>query len=315
MNILITGATGFVGRNLVAALALTEHKVFCAVTKKEERLKAEQIIVGRLESQPDWRPALKNIDIVIHLAARVHVMKDTEQAPLDVFCQINSVATKHLAEQAAESGVKRFVYLSSIKVNGEFTIQGFPFTEESLAQPEDPYGKSKLYAEQYLQAVSAASSMEFVILRPPLVYGPEVRANFFKMLGWVNKGWPLPFNKIHNRRSLVYIDNLVSALCTVAVAPAAANQIYLVADDTAWSLSDLLRILAREMGIKLRLFSIPGRFFILNLFRLNNIRQRLFGSLEVSADKLKTQLEWVPPVDPIQGLSKTAKWYKNEYGC
>lgn len=313
MNILITGATGFVGRNLVAALAHTKHKMLCAVSRQDHKLLAEQVIIDRLELQSDWRPLLKDIDVVIHLAARVHVMNDTEKSPLEVFCQVNSIATKKLAEQAAECGVKRFVYLSSIKVNGEYTIKGFPFTEESLTEPEDPYGKSKLYAEQYIQTVCETSTMEFVIIRPPLVYGPEVKANFLKMLQLVNKGWPLPFKNIFNRRSFVFIDNLVSALCEVALAPAAANQIYLIADDVAWSLSDLLLILAREMEVKLRLFSVPGRLLALKLLRLDNVKQRLFGSLEVSNNKLKNQLGWIPPVDSIEGLSKTAKWYKNEF--
>lgn len=312
-KILVTGASGFVGRNLVPALIKAGHEVRCAVTQKVDSLLAEQVLVNKLELQNDWSEILQGIEVVIHLAARVHIMKDKVANPLEEYCKINSKATKNLAEQAAKHQVKRFIFLSSIKVNGGFTLDGLPFTEESTVQPEDAYGESKWYAEQYLQLISQKTQMQIVILRPPLVYGPEVKANFFKMLQLVNKGWPLPFKNIQNRRSFVFIDNLISAICTVVSEPKAANQLYLVADDGTWSLTNLLVELAQKMNVKLRLFSIPGIIAVFKLFGLANLNQRLFGSLEVCNNKLKTQLGWNPPVSSADGLSKTVKWYKNEH--
>jgi nucleoside-diphosphate-sugar epimerase len=314
-KILVTGATGFVGRNLVPVLLLSGHEVRCAVSRKVDWLQTEQTVINRLELQSDWSAILQDIDIVIHLAARVHIMKEKANvgtSSLDEYCKVNSIATKNLAEQAAQCGVKRFVFLSSIKVNGEYTFDE-PFTEDSLAQPDDPYALSKLYAEQELQSISKQTGMEVVILRPPLVFGPGVKANFLKMLQLVNKGWPLPFGKVHNKRNFVYIENLVSAICTVATDPNAANQIYLVADDDAWSLSQLLGLIAQEMDVKPRLFAVPGTMFLFKLLGLSNMNRRLFGSLEVNNHKLKSHLGWCPPVSSAEGLAKTVKWYQNEY--
>lgn len=314
-NILVTGATGFVGRKLVPALIQSGHEVLCAVKRQVDSLKAKQVLIEDLESQSDWTEILSGIDLVIHLAARVHVMQDKSKSPWDDYYKINSLATKNLAQQAAQCGVKRFVFLSSIKVNGEFTLKGAPFTEASAAQPDDFYAQSKWQAEQYLVSVSQATGMEYVILRPPLVYGPEVKANFLKMLQLVQKSWPLPFDKIENKRNFVYIENLVSALCKVAIEPKAANQLFLVADDDSWSLSALLRTLAIQMNTKSRLFAVPGMLFLFKLLRLNHLNRRLFASLEVSNQKLKSQLGWVPPISSEQGLSRTVKWYQNEFNA
>lgn len=311
-KILITGATGFVGKSLVPALIQAGHEVLCAVSKRADWLLANQAVIKRIELQSDWSELLQGVDVVIHLAARVHVMNDTVASPWDEFYKINSLATKNLAQQAAQHGVKRFVFLSSIKVNGEFTLEQQPFTEESIAQTEDPYGKSKLQAEQYLKTISQQTGMEVVILRPPLIFGPGVKANFLKMMDLVQKGWPLPFARINNKRTFIYIDNLVSAICTVAVEPEAANQTYLLADDDSWSLSELLSFLAGQMNVRLTLFKVPGLMFLFNLPGLKNMKLRLLGSLEVSNNKIKSQLGWVPPVTSAEGLSKTVRWYKDE---
>lgn len=312
-KILVTGATGFVGKRLIPELLAAGHEVRCAVSKKVDWLQSEQVLVNKLELQSDWSEALQDIDIVIHLAARVHIMQDNSTSPLDAYCEVNSVATKTLAEQAAQYGVKRFIFLSSIKVNGEFTLEDSPFTEDDLVQPEDPYALSKLYAEQHLLSISQNTGMEVVILRPPLVFGPGVKANFLKMLYLVNKGWPLPFGKVNNKRSFVFIDNLVSAICAVTVEPKAANQIYLVADDESWSLTHVLQFIGKEMGVKLKLFNIPGTNYLFKLPGLRNRHKRLFGFLEVSNNKLKSQLGWVPPFTSGEGLAKTVKWYKDEH--
>lgn len=314
-KILVTGATGFVGKRLIPTLVSEGHEVRCAVSRKVDWLNAEQVVVNKLECDPDWNEALSGIDVVIHMAAKVHVMKEQSETGLDDYHKINSLATQNLANQAAKHHVKRFVFLSSIKVNGELTLNGQPFTEESRARPEDPYGQSKLSAEQFLHEISQNTDMDYVVIRPPLVYGPGVKANFLKMLGLVKKGLPLPFGWVKNKRNLVYIDNLVSALSTVAVHPAAVNQTYLVADDEALSLAQLLRTIASEMHVRLRLISVPVRLMecSLRLIGLKKLNTRLLSSLEVSNHKLKSQLDWVPPVSSTEGLRETVRWYQREF--
>lgn len=314
-KILLTGATGFIGRSLVPALLSAGHEVRCAVWQKVDTLNTEQVVINKLELQTDWTEALDGIDIVIHLAARVHIMKENTQTSLDEYCKINSIATKNFAEQAARHQVKRFIFLSSIKVNGEYTVANSPFSEESTIQPEDPYAQSKLYAEHYLQAISEQTEMEVVILRPPLVYGPGVKANFLKLLQMVHKGWPLPFARVFNKRSFIYIDNLISAIITVMEHPDAANQLYLVADNDAWSLSELLTILSQGMKVKVKLLNVPVSLlaFIFKLTGLKNLNSRLFSSLEVNNNKIRSQLGWLPPVTSQDGLKITAAWYQNDH--
>ncbi|CZG41068.1 NAD-dependent epimerase/dehydratase family protein [Legionella pneumophila serogroup 1] len=314
-KILITGATGFIGRSLVPALLSEGHDVRCAVLQLDSTLQAEQIVINNLEVHTDWTDALRNVEIVIHLAARVHIMKEYATSSLEEYCKINSIATKNFVEQAAQNNVKRFIFLSTIKVHGEFSQNNLPFSEDCRTQPEDPYAKSKLYAEQFIQEICQNARMEFVILRPPLVYGPYVKANFLRILQLVDKKWPLPFGSIYNKRTFIYIDNLVSAISAVVSEPSAANQVYLVADDCSWSLTQLVQTLSRKMNTKLFLIPIPVQIliFLFKLCGLKNINTRLFSSLEVSNEKIKSQLGWTPPVSSIDGLEKTVKWYQNEY--
>ncbi|MFO3013443.1 NAD-dependent epimerase/dehydratase family protein [Legionella pneumophila serogroup 1] len=314
-KILITGATGFIGRSLVPALLSEGHDVRCAVLQLDSTLQAEQIVINNLEVHTDWTDALRNVEIVIHLAARVHIMKEYATSSLDEYCKINSIATKNFVEQAAQNNVKRFIFLSTIKVHGEFSQNNLPFSEDCRTQPEDPYAKSKLYAEQFIQEICQNARMEFVILRPPLVYGPYVKANFLRILQLVDKKWPLPFGSIYNKRTFIYIDNLVSAISAVVSEPSAANQVYLVADDCSWSLTQLVQTLSRKMNTKLFLIPILVQIliFLFKLCGLKNINTRLFSSLEVSNEKIKSQLGWTPPVSSIDGLEKTVKWYQNEY--
>ena len=314
-KILITGATGFVGRSLVPALKAAGHEVRCAVTKKVDWLDAEQVLINKIELQRDWREALQGMDTVVHLAARVHVMQDKSTSPLDAYLQVNSFATKILAEQAALHKIKRFIFISSIKVNGEVTVSGKPFTEEINQQPEDPYGLSKLQGEQYVQKICANTGMEYVILRPPLVYGPGVKANFLKMLQLVKKDWPLPFAKVQNKRHFIYIDNFVSAICAVINNANAANQVYLVSDAEAFSLSQLLQNIGQGMDVQVKLLPVPVALmtYAFKLIGLNELNSRLFDSLELSTDKIQAQLGWTPPVSSKEGLGKTAKWYQHEF--
>ncbi|HAU1394329.1 TPA: NAD-dependent epimerase/dehydratase family protein, partial [Legionella pneumophila] len=295
-KILITGATGFIGRSLVPALLSEGHDVRCAVLQLDSTLQAEQIVINNLEVHTDWTDALRNVEIVIHLAARVHIMKEYATSSLDEYCKINSIATKNFVEQAVQNNVKRFIFLSTIKVHGEFSQNNLPFSEDCRTQPEDPYAKSKLYAEQFIQEICQNARMEFVILRPPLVYGPYVKANFLRILQLVDKKWPLPFGSIYNKRTFIYIDNLVSAISAVVSEPSAANQVYLVADDCSWSLTQLVQTLSRKMNTKLFLIPIPVQIliFLFKLCGLKNINTRLFSSLEVSNEKIKSQLGWTP---------------------
>ncbi|HAT9068724.1 TPA: NAD-dependent epimerase/dehydratase family protein, partial [Legionella pneumophila subsp. pneumophila] len=279
-KILITGATGFIGRSLVPALLSEGHDVRCAVLQLDSTLQAEQIVINNLEVHTDWTDALRNVEIVIHLAARVHIMKEYATSSLDEYCKINSIATKNFVEQAVQNNVKRFIFLSTIKVHGEFSQNNLPFSEDCRTQPEDPYAKSKLYAEQFIQEICQNARMEFVILRPPLVYGPYVKANFLRILQLVDKKWPLPFGSIYNKRTFIYIDNLVSAISAVVSEPSAANQVYLVADDCSWSLTQLVQTLSRKMNTKLFLIPIPVQIliFLFKLCGLKNINTRLFSS-------------------------------------
>ncbi|RUR12752.1 NAD-dependent epimerase/dehydratase family protein [Legionella sp. km772] len=310
-KILVTGATGFVGRSLVPALQTAGYDVVCAVSKPVDWINARQVVINRLELMDDWSSILPGIDVIIHLAAKVHVMQGN--VPLDEFCKVNSIATKKLAEQAAQHGVRRFIFLSSIKVNGEFTLEGAPFTEENCQNLEDPYGQSKLLAEQNLLELSQQSSMDVVILRPSLIFGPGVKANFLKMMQLVNKGLPLPFGGIRNKRNFVFIENLISAIEAVINEPKAANQVYLIADNEAWSLSELLSFIAQTMNKKSRLITVPGLLRLFKLFGLTALSTRLFGSLEVNNGKIKKQIGWLPPVTSAEGLVKTIKWYQDEH--
>ncbi|WED41914.1 NAD-dependent epimerase/dehydratase family protein [Legionella cardiaca] len=315
-KILVTGATGFVGMNLVPQLQSMGHEVRCAVWKPVSWLKAEQVKINKIESQTDWSAPLKDVEIVIHLAAKVHDLEGKEQS-LDEYCKVNSIATREFAEQAAQNKIKRFIFLSSIKVMGEYTARDIYFTESCRENPDDPYAKSKLLAEQYLKDISNSTAMEVIILRPPLVYGPGVKANFLRMMTLVAKRWPLPFAKVKNRRSFLYIDNLVSAICTVLSHPKAANKVFLVADNEHWSLAELLKMLSAEMKIKSRLFPVPVKLLtgIFSLLGLKRMRTRLLDSLLVSNNKIKMELGWEPPVKANEGIRHTVQWYQDENNC
>lgn len=313
-KILVTGATGFVGRHLVPHLMREGHQLVCAVSTLKKNLDVPQLIIGKLEDYGDWTEALAGVDVIIHLAGRAHIMMETAKSPIEEYTKVNTFGTENLALQAARLGVKQFIYLSTIKVNGEFS-KNLPFTEESPVNATDPYGLSKLNAEKALLEIAANSSMEVVILRPPLIYGPYVKANFLKMLAWVHQKVPLPLGRINNKRNLLYIENLISALTKVIRNPQAANQIFLVADDEGLSLSQMLRELASGMNIKSRFFSVPT-LLLKSLFKLlgkSSWSDRLLSSLEIDNHKIKTSLDWKPPFSAMEGLRQTAKWYQREH--
>ena len=320
-RILVTGANGFVGTALCTALLQHGYGLRKAVRSDESGIggslqdnatNVETVHVGDIASQTDWSRALAAVDMVIHLAARVHVMSKSAANPLAEFRRINTAGTEHLARSAAASGVKRLVYVSSIKVNGEETHEGRKFSAADSHAPQDAYGISKLEAEQALHRVAQETGLEIVILRPPLVYGPGVKGNFAQMLKVVFRGIPLPLASVQNRRSLIYVGNLVDALIASATHPAAAGQTYLVCDGEEISTPDLLRQLAAAMGVSSRLFPCPPAWLRLagKLAGKSQQLERLLGSLQVDGDKIRRDLNWVPPYSLQQGLQATAEWYR-----
>ena len=314
MKFLVTGANGFVGQSLCAVLVKQGHEVRAAVRQTSQLYKdVEPIIVGNISEDTVWQNALQGVDGVIHLAARVHVMKDAVTDPLAEFRRINTKATEHLARCAVDCGVKRMVYVSSIKVNGEATLGDNKFSETDRPMPQDPYGISKWEAEQALRCVADETGLEGVIVRSPLVYGPNVKGNFVQMLNVLAKGFPLPLASIHNRRSLVFVGNLVDALMTCATHPAAVGQTYLVCDDDEISTPDLLRELAKGMGVSAHLLSCPPVLLQLigNLTGKTQQLERLLGSLRIDGDKMRNDLNWKPPYSLQQGLQITAEWYRS----
>jgi nucleoside-diphosphate-sugar epimerase len=314
--VLVTGANGFVGRALCTEAVRCGLHVRGAVRSVcELPVGAEPAIVGAIGSETSWADALRGVDVVIHLAARVHVMSDIVADPLAEFRLVNTAGTEHLARFATANGVKRLVYVSSIKVNGEATYGDKKFTVADVPAPQDPYGVSKWEAEQVLRRIADETGLEVVIVRPPLVYGPGVKGNFAQMLGVVAKRIPLPFASIHNRRSLIYVGNLTDALITCATHPAAAGQTYLVCDGEDISTPDLLRQLAGGMGIPSRLFHCPSVLLKLagKLAGKSQQLERLLGSLRVDGDKMRADLNWTPPYTLRQGLQMTAAWHRTRH--
>jgi len=268
----------------------------------------EHIKVDALGPDTDWQAAVANIDVVVHTAARVHVMAETASNPLTEFRKTNVEGTLNLARQAAASGVKRFIFVSSIKVNGEMTAPGHPFTADQEPAPIDPYGISKMEAEQGLAVIGNETNMEIVIIRPVLVYGPGVKANFLNMMTWLKRGMPLPLGAIHNRRSLVALDNLVDLIVKTLDHPAAANQTFLVSDGEDLSTTDLLRRLGTALGKPPLLIPLPAWMLhsAASLVGKSNISQRLCGSLQVDIKKNHKLLNWTPPLQVDQALQKVA---------
>ncbi len=314
MKFLVTGATGFVGRRLCFELNRQEHRVHAATRGGVCIENCEASKVGEIDENTHWEDALRNVEVVIHLAARVHVMNDNAFDPLAAFRTVNVAATERLARFAAKKGVKRLVYVSSIKVNGEATYDD-KFIESNPSLPQDPYGISKYEAEQILHRIADETGLEVVIVRPPLVYGAGVKGNFAQMLKVVAEGIPLPLASVHNQRSLVYIENLVDALIVCATHSAAAGQTYLVSDGEDISTPDLLRRLGGAMGCPSRLFPCPPALLKLagRITGKSSQIERLLESLQVDSGKIRRELNWNPPYSLQQGLQATAEWYRNTH--
>ena len=315
MNILVTGASGFVGSAILDNLSQynkinlrgTVRGSKLTFPKQKQNLEAIDFTqIDCLSSDTNWDDALRGIEVVIHTAARAHVMNDTVSSPLTEFRKVNVDGTLNLARQAAASGVKRFIFISSIKVNGEVSPLDSPFSENSLSDTQDPYGVSKCEAEQGLRQISEEASMEVVIIRPPLVYGPGVKGNFKKMVNWVGKSVPLPFGSINNKRSLVGVDNLVDFIVTCIDHPAAANQTFVAADGEDLSTTELLQRLANAMGKPARLLPVPAKMleFTAGVLGKPELAQRLCGNLQVDISKARELLGWEPPVSVDEGLKR-----------
>ncbi|ADE13107.1 UDP-glucose 4-epimerase family protein [Sideroxydans lithotrophicus] len=316
MRFLVVGANGFVGRPLCKELARRGEPCRAAVRSANPPIEnVEFVKTGVIDGQTNWSDALLGIDVVIHLAARAHVMHENSDDPISEYRRVNLYGTINLAEQAALAGVKRFVYVSSVKVNGEGTKIDYKFTETNQINPQDPYGVSKSEAEQALHLIASRTNLEVVIVRPPLVYGAGVKGNFAQMLKVLAKGVPLPLASAQNQRSLVYVENLVDALIACAMHPAAAGQTYLVSDGEDISTLDLLRRLGAAMGRPARLFPCPAALLRLagQLSGKTDQVERLLGSLQVDSGKIRRELNWTPPYSLQQGLQATAEWYRTTH--
>lgn len=313
-QVLVTGATGFIGSRLTGALAATNAYTVRAATRRPQAVTggAEAIQVNHVNAQTDWSSALADTDTVIHLAARVHVTRETSTTPLADYRAVNVAGTMALAEQAAARGVRRFIHLSTVKVHGPSTTGRRPFRADDPQAPEDAYAQSKAEAEAALLALASTTLMEIVILRPPLVYGPGVKGNFATMMRWLNRGVPLPLGHTNNRRSLLALDNLIDLIHTCINHPNAANSAFLAGDDDDLSTTELLRRIGDQLGRPARLIPVPRAAMHLaaRLTGQEAIYHRLFGSLQTDITSTRQRLNWAPPLTVEQGLKVTTDAFR-----
>jgi nucleoside-diphosphate-sugar epimerase len=304
MHCLVTGVTGFVGKQLISELFKRNHTVIEAGRRCSEIPNANFFEINNITTNTNWTDALNQCNVIIHLAARVHVIQESAESPLLEFRKVNVDGTLNLAKQAAEAGVKRFIFISSVKVNGEQSLQNKPYNEKDIPNPQDPYGISKWEAEQGLWKIAKQTEMEIVIIRPPLIYGPGVKANFASLINVVKKPIPLPLGAINNKRSLVYVGNLIDFIIRCIDHPAAANETFLVSDDNDLSTTELLRACAKALNKKIYLMPISQALIEWSAIVLGrkNFAQRLCGNLQVDITKAKNLLGWSPPITVDEGL-------------
>jgi nucleoside-diphosphate-sugar epimerase len=308
-KVLITGANGFIGRNLCAFLKKQGYFVRGTVRKSMHNIFGvdEYIQVGDIDQKTDWQQALVGIDVVIHLAARVHIVNEKADHPLEKFRKVNVFGTKHLAQAVAQVGVKRFIFVSSVKVNGE--NNQVPYTEKDEPVPEDAYGISKLEAEQVVGHIAAETGLKVVILRLPLVYGPGVKANFRNLIKIAGSSLPLPFKGINNKCSFLYVGNLMEAMAACIEHPRAAGQTFLVSDGQDVSTPGLIRMIANAIGKRVVLFSLPLRFLRMVCKIMGKAKEfeKLTGSLRVDNSKIRNLLGWKVPFTLEEGIRETLK--------
>lgn len=312
-KVLLTGSTGFVGSVLLSELQVLPD--FRVVSAARSAVFDNLVVVGNIDGTTDYSSALNGVNVVVHAAARAHIMRDEVVDPLAEYRKVNVEGTLNLAKQAVASGVKRFIYISSIKVNGESTTSMSAFTEADSAKPEDPYGVSKREAEDGLRLLAQETGLEIVIIRPPLVYGAGVKANFRSLIGLCGKPVPLPFGLVSNKRSMVYVDNLVDFIIRCIDHPAAANQTFLVSDGEDVSLRQLITEIRLAMGKPKALLPVPVSLFKLlgKLTGKSGVVDRLVGDLQVDSSKARKLLGWTPPYTFSQGIAETVKDFRERY--
>jgi nucleoside-diphosphate-sugar epimerase len=309
LSILVTGANGFVGTALLRRLQEVDLVADALVRTPTNLLTgiARNVFVSQISHDVDFSEALLGIKTVVHLVARVHCKNDSASKSVEAFNAVNVEMTLNLARQAAVAGVKRFVFISSVKVNGEITHAGQVFTETDSPSPQNPYGLSKYKAEQGLRKLSVDTGVEVVIIRPPLVYGSGAKANFSALMHAIKRSWVLPLGAVHNQRSLVAVDNLVDFIVTCIAHPQAANQTFMVSDGQDLSTTELVLAMAKAAGVPANLMPVPmwALQFLALLLGKRHAMQRLCGNLQVDISKARSLLGWLPRVSVQEGLRRT----------
>ena len=311
-TVLVTGANGFVGAALCRALVAAGRVPRAAVRRNAAGSKRPDtaISIGEIDGDTDWSEALHGIEYIVHLASPSEPLRASSDDSLAGYRRVNVAGSRRLAQQAARAGARRLVYLSTIKVNGEHTAE-HAYTEDDVPRPENAYGISKQEAEQALRDVERETGLEIVVLRPPLVYGPDVKGNFLRLMRLVARGVPLPLGAVANRRSLIYAGNLTHAIVTALDTPSAAGRTYLVSDGEDVSTPELVRMLARALDVKPRLLPVPLAALGVAAALAGKRAElaRLTDSLQVDSSRIRRELAWRPPVTLAQGLEQTARWY------
>jgi nucleoside-diphosphate-sugar epimerase len=309
--IAVTGASGFVGQRVVEDLERRGHVVISVVRNPLTPLARTVRLVDDIGAQTDWVGALEGVEVIVHCAARAHVM-DEQVDPLPLYRTVNVEGTRRLAEQAAQHGVKRIVYLSSVKASGECSLPGRPLKVFDVPIPEDAYGVSKREAELALLDVGANTGLDIVIIRPPLIYGPGVKGNFLRLMGAIARGWPLPLGALNNRRSMVSLTNLTDLVGVCVAAPNAAGRTFFVSDGEDLSTAALARRIGAALGRPARLFPVPAAMLsmLAGMAGKSAEIERLVGNLQVDLTDVRSSLAWSPPQTVDQGLRETAVWFR-----